>query len=435
MKKQKKNIIECKVTLINKSNVIKPISFFSIGSTYNDPDLEIRLVGYDNMQQLNQGLVAEAYTLSCISIVSESSQQCEQVFEIEYRDARSEGNIVSLAPVLDKLQLFSQIDGFNIPVIEFDGLNRLNYTVQENTTVTLYFEFDKNKSLSEKFKRVTGFNGFENTVYQNLDYKDKIKDYTQCEEYQAIKRQEEIPVIHKPQKSRPQLEEPNPIPAPCKHDEFILEYPLKLLNTSSNPISVHFFSKTTRKYNAHKFILPYAANYNVGFYLIITTDLGGDYRYDVINTLTREQLVSELDALGIGSWNLDPSLLYNDYTLFSETYNLTNLFYDSSFYINITTQPQSQNIHETQSLILNVVANSNDGTISYQWRKNGVNIFGENSDTYTIAQTDINSAADYDCVLTTTNANNTTNAAQIKIYNWIAQTSVSTDDILRIINI
>ncbi|MFA6135278.1 MAG: immunoglobulin domain-containing protein, partial [Phycisphaerae bacterium] len=65
----------------------------------------------------------------------------------------------------------------------------------------------------------------------------------------------------------------------------------------------------------------------------------------------------------------------------------------------ITTQPASQNLAQTQQATFTVVANGL-GTLSYQWRKNGVDIAGATGSSYTIVELVNADAGNYDVVVT-----------------------------------
>ena len=71
----------------------------------------------------------------------------------------------------------------------------------------------------------------------------------------------------------------------------------------------------------------------------------------------------------------------------------------------ISTQPASQTVNEGQTVSFGVVA-SGSGTLSYQWKKNGSNISGATSSTYTTPAT---SSADSAAVYTVTVSNSVGN--------------------------
>lgn len=80
---------------------------------------------------------------------------------------------------------------------------------------------------------------------------------------------------------------------------------------------------------------------------------------------------------------------------------------NSNFTVNgevaITTQPVSIETCTGQSFELNVVVSGNGN--QYQWRKNGNNIGGATSSTYSRSKAVLGDAGDYDCVITTTCGN------------------------------
>lgn len=66
--------------------------------------------------------------------------------------------------------------------------------------------------------------------------------------------------------------------------------------------------------------------------------------------------------------------------------------------INITSQPQSNSLYAGISNTLTVGANTAAGTLSYQWKRNGINV-GTNSSSYTVTET-ITNTYTYTCVIT-----------------------------------
>lgn len=66
--------------------------------------------------------------------------------------------------------------------------------------------------------------------------------------------------------------------------------------------------------------------------------------------------------------------------------------------ISIDTQPLSQVACENNQVAFSVAATASD-PLFYQWRKNGVDIFGATSNAYTIANVTLSDAADYDVVV------------------------------------
>ncbi|MFV8339638.1 PKD-like domain-containing protein [Flavobacterium sp. LB3P21] len=67
--------------------------------------------------------------------------------------------------------------------------------------------------------------------------------------------------------------------------------------------------------------------------------------------------------------------------------------------IQITTQPIAQTVCEGASCSFSVAANAGGDPITYQWRKNGTNISGATTATYTIATTVLVNAGNYDVVV------------------------------------
>ncbi|MCC6322424.1 MAG: immunoglobulin domain-containing protein [Phycisphaerales bacterium] len=79
----------------------------------------------------------------------------------------------------------------------------------------------------------------------------------------------------------------------------------------------------------------------------------------------------------------------------------------------ITTQPSPATVCEGQPASFTIVA-TGTGTITYQWRKGGVDVSGATSATYNLATVAIGDAGSYDCVATTC-AGATSNAALLTV--------------------
>jgi len=80
----------------------------------------------------------------------------------------------------------------------------------------------------------------------------------------------------------------------------------------------------------------------------------------------------------------------------------------------ITSHPQSQTKVVGQSATFAVSA-SGTAPLSYQWRKNGQNINGANSSTYTISSVTTGDAGNYDCVVTNACGSATSNPATLTV--------------------
>ena len=80
----------------------------------------------------------------------------------------------------------------------------------------------------------------------------------------------------------------------------------------------------------------------------------------------------------------------------------------------ITTQPTSQTKSVGQSVTFTVVA-SGTAPLSYQWRKNGSNIPGATSSSYTIASVQTSDAGNYDCVVSNGCGSATSNVAVLTV--------------------
>jgi hypothetical protein len=86
----------------------------------------------------------------------------------------------------------------------------------------------------------------------------------------------------------------------------------------------------------------------------------------------------------------------------------------------ITQQPQSQNVPAGGTGIFTVAA-AGDGTVSYQWQKNGANLSdgghysGATTDTLTVSAADSSDAADYRCVIAAGCGSATSNPAALTV--------------------
>lgn len=92
--------------------------------------------------------------------------------------------------------------------------------------------------------------------------------------------------------------------------------------------------------------------------------------------------------------------------------------------IAITAQPASQGVCMGSAVVLNVAANGS--AISYQWRKDGVNITNATTDTYTIANAVGADAGDYDVVLNNACGVMVSNIASLAVRssnNWLGAVS------------
>ena len=81
----------------------------------------------------------------------------------------------------------------------------------------------------------------------------------------------------------------------------------------------------------------------------------------------------------------------------------------------ITTQPQSKTVVVPSGNTFSVVA-TGTGTLSYQWRKNGTDIVGGNSNSYIVAATDLHeTSAQYSVVVTDSNGNSPSENATLTV--------------------
>ena len=80
----------------------------------------------------------------------------------------------------------------------------------------------------------------------------------------------------------------------------------------------------------------------------------------------------------------------------------------------ITSQPNSQTVQLGSSVTFSVSA-SGASPISYQWRKNGINISGATSASYTIASVTSNNSGDYSCHVSNISGGVTSSAASLVV--------------------
>ncbi len=95
-----------------------------------------------------------------------------------------------------------------------------------------------------------------------------------------------------------------------------------------------------------------------------------------------------------GTYNYSVTALYSGYDGESDAVQ-TSMTYNSPV---ITSQPNSSEVCEGDNATFNVTATGND--LSYQWKKDGSNISGANSDTYTISEVTTGDAGNYTCDIT-----------------------------------
>lgn len=83
--------------------------------------------------------------------------------------------------------------------------------------------------------------------------------------------------------------------------------------------------------------------------------------------------------------------------------------------IMISTQPQNINTNSGNSAIFSVSANANTN-LTYQWRKDGINIPGATMANYSIASTQLSDTGFYDCIIQNNCELDTTDLAELKIW-------------------
>jgi hypothetical protein len=86
--------------------------------------------------------------------------------------------------------------------------------------------------------------------------------------------------------------------------------------------------------------------------------------------------------------------------------------------ITITSQPSNQIVVNNAQAQFSVTA-TGSGVITYQWRKNGADINGATSSTYTIANATLTNDGSYDCVISSGGQSVTSNSALLKIKPYI----------------
>ncbi|MDB5258458.1 MAG: hypothetical protein JWM14_3153 [Chitinophagaceae bacterium] len=167
---------------------------------------------------------------------------------------------------------------------------------------------------------------------------------------------------------------------------------------------------------------------------IVSNVNNGTYTATATNAGVTPSYQWKLNGTNVGT-NSDtysnPSLTNNDVVTCVLTPNLPGC--NGALYVSnttiyrattITTQPLSQAICTGGSTTLTVVASSN--SLNYQWRKNGVNIVGAITSSYTIAAATAASAGNYDVIVNTGGC--TSNPAVIAVSTlnqWSGATSTS----------
>jgi trimeric autotransporter adhesin len=96
--------------------------------------------------------------------------------------------------------------------------------------------------------------------------------------------------------------------------------------------------------------------------------------------------------------------------------DLKDIFRDLAYSgtITINTQPSGGIREVGQSITFSVSATSSGGSLTYQWRKNGSNIPGATSSSYTISSIVLGDAATYDCVLA--NGTDTATSSSVSLH-------------------
>ena len=85
--------------------------------------------------------------------------------------------------------------------------------------------------------------------------------------------------------------------------------------------------------------------------------------------------------------------------------------------ITITSQPSSRYVLANTSTTFTIAASTVNGTLGYQWRRNGLNIHFANSSSFTASESAVGSY-NYDCVVTNLTFSNsvTSNTAVLTVY-------------------
>lgn len=140
----------------------------------------------------------------------------------------------------------------------------------------------------------------------------------------------------------------------------------------------------------------------------------------------------KLNGANVGTNSMtysNASLINNDVVMCVLTPSLsgcTASAYNSNTAINrvtsITTQPLSQSICVGSNATLSVVASGS--SLNYQWRRNGVNIIGATSSSYTIVAAAAANAGNYDVIVNTGGCTSNTAVVSVSTVNqWIGGTS------------
>lgn len=104
--------------------------------------------------------------------------------------------------------------------------------------------------------------------------------------------------------------------------------------------------------------------------------------------------------------------------------------------VTILTHPQNQTVAPGATVVFSVVA-AGSPTITYQWRKDGVNLNGETGSTLTLAAVDAGDEADYDCVVTNPVNSVVSNAGtltlgEVALWGWMDTLPVDENDVLNL---
>lgn len=162
-----------------------------------------------------------------------------------------------------------------------------------------------------------------------------------------------------------------------------------------------------------------------------------DFKLRVIYCSAKQQFESRYDDTGAGTnWKLlritqlagiapnaiatsefAVGLLANTYygpisegQIWADDFRLVNALLDVPI---ISTQPANQSVTTAVAVTLSVV---DKGTgLTYQWRKNGINISGATNSSYTIANTQLSHAGSYSVVVSNTNGGVTSSAATLTV--------------------
>ena len=184
----------------------------------------------------------------------------------------------------------------------------------------------------------------------------------------------------------------------------------------SNPVNVSVSSAPALSVSTN--LISITAGDDV---VLTANGLNGNYNLETVEWYTTGYFSGSLLGYGI-SFNIYDASDWDEKTYWfecettegevvrSESFELT---LDSASNPTISAQPASQSVTSGSSLTLSVSASG--GSLSYQWQKDGVNINGATSSSYTIAGVSTNDAGAYTVVVSNSAGSVTSNAADLTV--------------------